>query len=370
MSEEELNQQARDVLEQLEKAATAYSRAARYARTDPKILVTIGDVRRLMTRYDAKMVGLDVATWEAALEINPGYRPAHERLLDAAVEATEVYPTDVRGFTRLGEKAESFAKVEPGNVRAQACRHIAVIGAWLANKAMPEAAVEEQVAALMELQPKDPTVVEIPQYIAKASLRLVRDRSTGGDAARARALVARAVDAFEKAPAKAKENPIFLYRQYVMLNEVPDEYADVAAGWSATTQPGQAERSLAIKARDEKVRVTLEAAVQRVRQAAAGNRMYGRSESEILCAWAMAQAAAGHADAAEAIHKELLSKRSFDPALRLEAARLMKRSGRHEEGVKLLSTPMEESPELLGFRSVLNSRLETQGMLELVDLRL
>ncbi|MGE5609906.1 MAG: tetratricopeptide repeat protein [Bacillota bacterium] len=363
----------------LEKAAIAYGRAARYARTDPKIAVVIGDLRRLMTRYDPKMIGLDVAAWEGALEIDSSYRLAHERLLNAAIEGMEVSPS-AAGFDRLGEKAQKLAGIDSANVRAQAYCDIAVIGGWLMGKATAESAVEERVDSLMKLQQKDPRLADIPQFIAKASLRLARDRAAAGDRVRARALVMRAMDAFDKASKGAEENPQFGYEQYRVLDGIADSYVDLLASTEQggpTTQgvpSTQPEQIKAARELQQRARAALRQSAERIRGNLGTKGNYLRADADILRAW-VASVMRDPADSkekaeAKAVLEDLQAKRRFDQAVRLLAARVRSGEGDLEKAEELLREPAESNPDLLGYRAAIKPRLEIQRVMDLADLRL
>ena len=111
-------------------ALVDYRKAIKIDRKNPRLLVKAGDAALQLTRDDPYIVGLDRKMWMSALQVDPAYVPALERLQQVNIEAVE-FDHSAEAFKALGEISERIHQVDPKHAKAEAYRHIAVIGGWI-----------------------------------------------------------------------------------------------------------------------------------------------------------------------------------------------------------------------------------------------
>jgi len=205
--------------EYLNDAKTYYAKAAKLQPGNLDLWIRYGDVRHELARYDLTEVGKDMQAWQQAVEADPQYLPALQRLMDGCVVLTELRPTP-ESYVSLGQRAaalanaKQLAKVNDRDVRPQAYGHIAVIGAWLAGKSMPESVIEKELAALEELVKVNAEEADIPWFMAKAMLRLAVERVSASDPAGARKRHQEAVAVFDEPLKTQKQNAVLLYNYF------------------------------------------------------------------------------------------------------------------------------------------------------------
>ncbi|MCY2953993.1 MAG: tetratricopeptide repeat protein [Planctomycetota bacterium] len=205
--------------EYLNDAKTYYAKAAKLKPGNLDLWIKYGDVRHELAKYDWTEVGKDMQAWQQAVEADPQYLPALQRLMNGCVVLTELRPTP-ESYVLLGQRAAAFAnakqlaKVNDRDVRPQAYGHIAVIGAWLAKKSMPESVIEKELAALEELVKGNAEEADIPWFMARAMMRLAVERMSASDPAGARKRHQEAVAVFDEPLKTQKQNAVLLYNYF------------------------------------------------------------------------------------------------------------------------------------------------------------
>src|SRR5258706_11327762 len=144
-----------------------YSKAYRADQANVEGLVKFGDLLHESVRFDLEDMRKDLQMWDQALQVDPRYVPALERIMNAYIDGCRILPS-AEGFKILSEKAGALAKVQPNNIRAQAYQQIGIVGGWLSASPIKESDVEDSIKKLIELSKQVPDEVDIPGYIAKA----------------------------------------------------------------------------------------------------------------------------------------------------------------------------------------------------------
>src|SRR4051794_34996209 len=139
-------------------AATAeYANAVRADPTNKELHVKFGDVANQRTG-EMGWQALDVArrSWTSALEIDPQYKPALQRLLDSYTEQLSQAPLSMQPaqFTALKDVASRLAQADPGNLRAQGVAQAVVIEQWLQGAALPQKTLDTAIKSLAAVQAK------------------------------------------------------------------------------------------------------------------------------------------------------------------------------------------------------------------------
>ncbi len=189
--------------------------------------VKFGDVLSAL-RADSQSIDSSVKQWEAALEDDPKNPQALKRLIDMYISACENDPS-VGSFDRLQRRSKTMSQMDPQTLpddikpyplRAKAWMQIAALGQWILGATKTQAEVEKCIAALRELMPQIPDMVEIPYYAAQAYVKFgrgLREQSLP-DAAEARFDQARGV--FDAAMKLRPDDPILCFRYFQTLQVI------------------------------------------------------------------------------------------------------------------------------------------------------
>src|SRR5688572_18504348 len=134
--------------EELKTARESYGRALKLLNYgNPEIIVKYGDVQHHIARYDTTEIGKDVQTWEQALQIDPSYVPALERLLETMIEVSKL-DSSPHVYTSLTQRAQALAAVKESDARARTYEHAGIVGAWLAGKATASGTIDASLSAM------------------------------------------------------------------------------------------------------------------------------------------------------------------------------------------------------------------------------
>ncbi len=218
-----------------ENAADNYRRAVLMARSDKELRLKWGDALYRIPTKDSELMSGARGAWFNALEIDPKYPRAMERLLDTFWAEIEMAPTPM-GFKRTAEMGQRLSEVEPANTNAAARWHIATIRQWLSG--IPTKAEQldkslKSLAAIHDKAPADPTVLF---YLAQSRLKQALDkrRQPGGEA-EANQIIGQTAKMVDKAVAADPKNPelqLRAYQLYMTLSQIdarPDDESGPAA---------------------------------------------------------------------------------------------------------------------------------------------
>src|SRR5258706_10727275 len=328
-------------------AKELYYKAYRADQANVEGLVKFGDLLHESVRFDLDDMRKDLVMWDQALQVDPRYVPALERIMNAFIEGCRILPS-ADGFKLLNEKAGALAKLQPNNIRAQSYEQIGIVGGWLSASPIKESDVEDSIKKLIELPKQVPDDVDIPWYIAKGSLRLAYNRATGNNPEEAKRLRDQAVTVMEDAMKARPENAGLAYRYYRIQIDLVDP-----------------KRSGDAEARE----------VDRLKRLLENARTLAKltdddyADTNISTAELLRQH--GKAAEAEKIVADLLKARPDDQQVRFSMAHLWKMNPeKRPQAIELLSQPLGDDANRKGFRALLIRELEFRRLTELADLRL
>jgi tetratricopeptide (TPR) repeat protein len=333
-------------------AKELYVRALSIEPNNPQICLELGDVFTITSRSDRNDWNRDEQQWSRALEINPKFTPAAERLLDRWVEYTRLRPRDPEGWTRLEQVAKLMQAADPDAARGPAYAAIATVGGWMAGKPNSPEEVERALVALAAMAPKHPELSDVAYWAARGRLRLMQDAKTKGDDDQAMQQHDKALAVFEEAVKAAPDNPSLLYRYYGILISA----AEIASG---KPDPAQV----------DKARATLQLAYGKVQPQDADYR-------DILIAWSNQLLSGGKVEEAEEIARQLLDQKPHDTDARLHMAQLLRKFPREKRpdalarAMKVLADPVDDDPALHGFRARSRDYFEFIRLAELAQVRM
>ncbi|MFI5378781.1 MAG: tetratricopeptide repeat protein [Tepidisphaerales bacterium] len=328
-----------------QKALVSYGRAMPYVQSK-ELFLKAGDCINELTRTDRGQLGMDVKMWERALEVDPNYVPALQRLMEALIDVCELEPRNADIWVRLREKAKKLAAADTLNNRAKAYEHVASINQWLmADRAVPQREIEEHLSALGALLQRQPDEPIIAATIAATRFRLARDQKAAGELDGAKEQREKAVAAFQEALKTQGDNPAILYRYADVQRELAAADADAS---------GRPDEKLAAASRE-----TLARAAQLVPK--------GHKEYYIIkIAWAQSLERLNQLDEAEDYLRQLLKDNPAESRVRLVLAQFLRRNPeKRNEAIELLREPLADDTSLKGYKAVTRQYQDFQRLSEL-----
>jgi tetratricopeptide (TPR) repeat protein len=342
------------------KAAGAEGKIAEGARyfghalnVDPEntdMLVQVGDYYAEYAWFDPEYILRARAFWEKALEVNPSYVPALERILNFWEQQSEISQSGEL-FERMREAARKLSEASPDNTHARALYHVAVIRAWLAGIATDRETVDENLAKIEELRKEDPANADLPTYLAQAKMARAQEDMRMNNRVAAVAQLDEAEKLMEDALAAQPDNASMNYKTHQVLTTLaalnrdpknPDMYKTRYLPRIKSTLDKAVE--LSKPEDDDFVDIHLRAAI------------FAAQEK--------------NAEEADKIYKALAESRPNDQIVRLAYAKQLSTTGHRKEAIELLSKPIEQSKSLKGVRAALIRQLRLQTLLDLTNMRL
>jgi len=286
------------------------------------LLVKLGDALHELGRVDPAMAGKDAVSWNRALQIDPTFMPALQKLLGVQINVLQYDPQHRSyGLTAMGEIARKILVVNPQDTCADAYLHIASLAGWLAGIETPGDVVELDIKRLGELQEKDASNPDVPFFIAQAYIRQGQEYLRVSALDKAADKFDQAAEVFENALRVRGDIAVLYLRYYQILlaaNEISPETFREKAKYIF------------------KMRQVLEKARQCV---AKDDPAY----SEIYIVSAQFCARHDKRDEAETLMRELLKQRPKDQYARLAMAELLDMDpDKRDEAIRILQEPVEE----------------------------
>ncbi|QOV87658.1 tetratricopeptide repeat protein [Humisphaera borealis] len=160
-----------------EQARLAFGGAAAIERSNPGLKVKYGDTLIKLTREDPVNLGLALQSWEAALGVDPSYKPALERLLTSRWEQVDL-GGGPEVFADIRRRADQLAKADPSHPKAKIWQHVATVRQALLSQAVPRDEIVASAEALQALATSNPTDSEAPFYLAQLKIKDAIERSS------------------------------------------------------------------------------------------------------------------------------------------------------------------------------------------------
>ena len=337
-----------------EKSSELYRAASAADPTNTEIMLKLGDALAHLTPVDPDYLRAAHNVWNKAVQQDPRYTPALNRLLDSFWDILEVQPKpDPSLFADCRKIAERLLAVEPGNKRAAARKHITVIRQWLTTKSGSVQNVAEAVKGLEDLRRKDPANADLPYWIAQARVREAEGMIGSGQTSRAEALLERAGGDVRRAleGAAGQRGPAL-----PGVDPVPVAGADRPADQGRDRQGQGRPVRQADRRGDRGARKSTDKDPHYVDTQLAVARWYERQ---------------GKPEEAKKIITAYYQGHKDDQNARLPMARMLGRDKEtRAEAIRILSQPIPEDKTVFGFKAVLRHELEGQTAHELVKMRL
>ena len=293
-------------------------------------------------------------SWEAALEIDPRFKTALQRLEDSLCRADRILSDRATLlYGKFKDIASRLVKVDPSDRAAAANVYIADIAQWESGVGSFDKNLAASVAALSDIQKHDPSNDDALFYLGRAKIHMARDLRQAGDNRKSRTRnrrVAKVDSSIQRLPAQP-QNAALNYRGVPTLRFQPESNACQAGGWQG--REGDLGDAALARAR-ENIKPT--------------DHLYEDTITET----ADRAIEDGKREEGEKIFREYYGMRPNDRWARLRFAEALRRSrdaSKREEAIRILRLPIQPQHEK-GVRGVQVKQLEQQALEELLRLRL
>jgi tetratricopeptide (TPR) repeat protein len=319
--------------------------------TDPEMYVRAGDNYGTLTWRDRENVGNMLGFWNKALEVDPTYMPALERLLDAYAtfaEKSQGSKSAIPNYKALGDLADRVLKVEPEHKRAKTAKAQAVLESWMSGVDQPETDRQEAQTTLEQLHAADPANSEAIFTLGRLYAHTAGDANRRNDGATAAKIIDSAADFLDEAVNKC-DTPETKFR-------VAQCYIFLAA---ADVRTGNPERFI------KRVREYLERAYEKLDPS---DKLF----APISVALGQMREQSGDREAGEQLLRDAMAKRPDEVEIRLSLAELLGRApGRRKDALELLaSDKIEPKAGFVGLRGAETRDWEVRGILNRANLLL
>lgn len=330
-------------------AADEYKTAISLDRRNPETFVKLGDVMRLLTRNDPMMVDKDKQYWTMALEVDPSYLPAMQRLLDAYLEDVQVLmPSPIR-FELVRDTCSRILAVDPNDARAEANLHMSWLQRWMVGVETPPDQIDESMKKLSLVQQKDPANIDAPFILSRAKIQRANVLFAQDRRDEASAALGEAELIMQQAVESNPDNARVFLRQGQVLMEAAAAY---------TKDPGRRKTYRAMGA----------AAVTRARELVKPeDPAYGEVNMYAAAVHTQEQ----KNEQAEVIYRELLERRPEDRTVRIALAQLLAADqNKRQEAIDLLDEAVADDQGLVGSRVRLRNEMQIRSQIVLAGLRI
>lgn len=331
-------------------AARHYAWAAQKLKS-PQYYTKAADIFDTLTSEDDENVRYAVQFWRLAVQTDPGYLPALEKLLAIGQESLEMSfgNPDPATIEQIKDTADKILKVQPDHPQAKLAVPSAVMRGWLMGIETPSATIDDSLKTLMEALSADPKNSDLAMLVAQAMQRQSRDLRNQGLVAEATAREDESVKLLEDLIAAQPDNAGLHYR----LAQLVVRY------YSADTESPRG------KAFFEKFKSEL----QRSREIAKPDHPDYLDIMHSTGGFLMRD---GQTQQAEAVYRDLLENLPNDPNVRVIVGEFMGASPRlRDEGIAVLEgtyTPTEDSTR--GLRGTLLPGIQMRAALSAAALKL
>ena len=332
----------------LSDAAEEYKIAIGLDRRNPEVYLRLGDVMRQLTRTDPALVDKDKTYWTMALEADPSYLPAMQRLLDGYLEDAQLY-SNPQVFSRIRDICARTLSIDPTDSRAKANLHIAWVQSWLAGVETSPQQIEESLRELASLQERDPSNFDVPFMIARAKISMANKFMGEERTKEASDAIMQAEGAMQQAITANPENPrIHLRNGQVML-----EIASIYRRDNVKRKQFRALGTASLTRAQELVKND-ESAFLEVNMAAA---MVAHQDQKT--------------ELADKIYREMLARFPDDLSIRIALAQLMASDpSKRQDAISLLEDNVNDDTSLIGARVRLRADMVLRSQLVLAGLRI
>jgi tetratricopeptide (TPR) repeat protein len=150
-------------------ALVNFSRAARLAPRDARVMVMLGKTYDQLAQSDPQAFQAEVAAYEKALEIDPNYLPA---LLDLSALYVSQASQDPNAtlYSKAIDYTQRAHAADPNNEKLQSLGDKLVVEQWASGLSTDQDAVDKAVKEMRDLWQKNPADADLPFSIATAEI--------------------------------------------------------------------------------------------------------------------------------------------------------------------------------------------------------
>jgi tetratricopeptide (TPR) repeat protein len=162
-------------------AVNDYGTALQLDPTNKAVCVQLGEAWYQLASEDDQNIRKATGSWTRALEIDPQYVPALQKLLHLDRELVDQYPGQQQLYGQVRDTARRLAQADPTDTDAKAAVDIATVQQWLAQGAVPDKEFQQSLSALQTMQQHDPANAELVYYLGRAYILLGAKALKQGD---------------------------------------------------------------------------------------------------------------------------------------------------------------------------------------------
>jgi tetratricopeptide (TPR) repeat protein len=151
-----------------QEAVNNFGTALQLDPTNKTVCVSLGDGWYHLTSADPQNIRKAITSWNRALQIDPQYVPALQRLLAMDRQLADLYPTNQDLYGQIRDTARKLAQADPTDAHAKAYVDIATIQQALANGPVTDKDFQKSLAALQAMQQHDPANPDLVLNLARA----------------------------------------------------------------------------------------------------------------------------------------------------------------------------------------------------------
>ncbi|HET6247168.1 MAG TPA: tetratricopeptide repeat protein [Tepidisphaeraceae bacterium] len=342
-------------------AKEAITNASRLDPNNKELLIKVGDITAMLTAEDGPVALEHARTqWENALEIDPSYKPALDRLLSSYIEQLEVHPSaDI--CLRLRDAATRSFEIDPKNMQAKAYISIATVQQWVEGMHSVKVDFTRALEQLAVLQKENPTSPDVLFYLIRGRTFGAWDDFKTGRADTATQTVNDCRTLLDGLAAKYPKDAALNFRIFQGYVFLMDTGAKMLSNREGTDDAQLAEHI-------KKDHASADAALVRTRANAKPQDPKYEDYQFVASDWSRRN---GHIDESEKILRDFYKLRKDDQRVRLALCRVLSLTGdpaKRDEAIAILKLPIVGGGGT-GAKVVGMKELDAQTLLDLTSLR-
>jgi len=194
-----------------DEAAGKFGMAAAFSPNNPLPVTRLGDALYELGKSEPEFLPKAMAQWNAALQMNPDFKPALKSKLNAYIDDMEAYQRPAN-FVLVRDTAARLSKLDPSDTRAVSYQYIATLSAWMNNQQTDPAEVTRAMEGLAQLSKADPTDATMPYQIARGLIQMGQEETRTANPTAAAGHYDQAAKVMDDAVAKQPGNVGMLLR--------------------------------------------------------------------------------------------------------------------------------------------------------------
>lgn len=324
-----------------------YGIAVRKQPSNGDLYMKLADVDERLAGQDQTFLGEARRVWAAAVEADPTYKPALNKLLDLYIEQVGGGSTDPDVFQELRRTAEMTVRADPNDLRAQVYSHAATLQQWLNGASFTNKAIDNDIAALALIAKQHPERDDAAYYLGMSQLRRARNYIADARPEKAIETYDQLADRLEGLIHSQPTNGALQLRSYQVLVNLFDQ----------DRRPERAERYQA----------DIATAIQAAANLKPQDELFDDSR-HYYAQWLRSQRK--DRKEVEKAYRDWMAARPSDQQARIELADYLSADPQtRPEALKILETPLPADPNAKGLAAMRVRGLARAALLELNTLR-